>query len=80
GIGSLPRLKLGPQIERKVFLEAHTYTSREAKADGIVDIVADPSGMMLETIKLAETWKTKAKVGAYGMLHDEMHVETMRKM
>lgn len=78
GMGSLPRLKLGPRIARKVLLEAHKYTGKEAKTDGIVDIVADPGVMLQEAIKLAETWEGKAKMGVYGMLRDELWGEARR--
>lgn len=78
GMGSLPRLKLGPRIARKVLLEAHKYTGKEAKTDGIVDIVADPGVMLQEAIKLAEMWKGKAKMGVYGMLRDELWGEARR--
>ncbi|KAK5065326.1 hypothetical protein LTR84_001164 [Exophiala bonariae] len=72
GIGGLPRLKLGPRIARKVLLEAHKYTGKEAKMDGIVDDVADPSVMLEVAITVAETWKEKARMGVYGILRDEL--------
>lgn len=42
GIGYLPRLKLRPQIARKMLLEAHKWTGKQALEDGIVDKIAEP--------------------------------------
>jgi enoyl-CoA hydratase/carnithine racemase len=72
GIGSLVRLKLGPNVARKVLLEAHKYTGKAAKADGIVDIVAEPQEMLAEAVKLAEKCKGRARMGVYGQLRDEL--------
>lgn len=78
GMGSLVRSKLGPRIARKVLLEGHKYTSLEAKADGIVDITAEPEEMLAEAVRLATTWKGKATMGVYGMLRDELWGEARR--
>lgn len=72
GIGSLVRAKLGPRVARKVLLEGHKYTSQEAAEDGIVDVLAQPSDMLVEAVKLAKSWKSKAKMGVYGMLRNEL--------
>ena len=46
GMGSLLRLKLTPQIARKMLLEAHKWTGKEAFTDGIVDQIARPEEML----------------------------------
>lgn len=63
GIGSLPRLKLRPQIARKMLLEAHRWTAQEALQDGIVDAIAEPDRMLDEALKIAAKWAPKAKMG-----------------
>ncbi|KAJ5132583.1 hypothetical protein N7448_006741 [Penicillium atrosanguineum] len=63
GIGSLPRLKLRPQIARKMLLEAHKWTGKEALEDGIVDAVAEPEKMLDVALDLAAKWAPKAKMG-----------------
>lgn len=49
GIGTLPRLKLRPEVARKMQLEAHKWTGKEALEDRIVDAVAEPE----ETLNVA---------------------------
>lgn len=66
GIGSLPRLKLSPGVARKMLLEAHKWTGKEALADGIVDVVAEPERMFEVAMELAEKWAPKAKMGYVG--------------
>jgi Enoyl-CoA hydratase/carnithine racemase len=63
GIGSLPRLKLRPQIARKMLLEAHKWTGPEALEDGIVDAVAEPEEMLNVALELGAKWAPKAKMG-----------------
>lgn len=63
GIGSLPRLKLRPQIARKMLLEAHRWTAKEALADGVVDAIAGPEQMLDAALELARKWAPKAKMG-----------------
>ncbi|KAK7906286.1 hypothetical protein LTR67_001012 [Exophiala xenobiotica] len=72
GMGSLVRSKLAPKVARKVLLEAHKYTGKTALEDGIVDDVADPDKMFGIALKLAENWKSKAKMGVYGLLRNEL--------
>lgn len=72
GMGSLVSLKLRPQVARKILLEAHKYTSKEAFADGIVDQICPPDTMLEAAINMAEKWKSKAKMGVYGLLRDEL--------
>ena len=72
GMGSLIRSKLSPQVARKVLLQAHKYTGKEALQDGIVDVVAEPEKMLEEAVKLAEQWKEKSRMGVYGLLRDEL--------
>ena len=63
GIGSLPRLKLGPHVARKMLLEAHKWTGKEALDDGIVDAIAEPENMFDVALELARKWAPKAKMG-----------------
>ncbi|KAK2803503.1 putative secondary metabolism biosynthetic enzyme [Emmonsiellopsis sp. PD_5] len=63
GIGSLPRLKLGPRVARKMLLEAHKWTGKEALEDGIVDAIAEPEEMFDVAMELANKWAPKAKMG-----------------
>lgn len=63
GIGTLPRLKLRPQIARKMLLEAHRWTGKEALEDGIVDAVAEPEQMLDVALELAAKWAPKARMG-----------------
>lgn len=79
GIGALPRLKLRPQIARKMLLEAHKWTGKEAYEDGIVDEIADPEEMLDAAIKLAEKWKSKSKMGVYALLRTELWGEALEK-
>lgn len=79
GIGSLPRLKLGPKIARKMLLEAHRWTGKEAYADGIVDAIADPADMLNVAIKIAEEQAPRAKMGVYGLLRSELWGEALEK-
>lgn len=72
GMGSLIRLKLAPKVARKVLLQAHKYTGREAEQDGIVDWAVPPEEMMTKAMQVAEQWKEKAKMGVYGLLRDEL--------
>ncbi|KAK5261486.1 hypothetical protein LTR40_002151 [Exophiala xenobiotica] len=72
GMGSLVRSKLAPKVARKVLLEAHKYTGKTALEDGIVDAVADPDKMFGIALELAGKWKSKAKMGVYGLLRNEL--------
>lgn len=63
GIGLLPRLKLRPQIARKMLLEAHRWTGKEALADGVVDAIAEPERMLDVALQMGERWAPKAKMG-----------------
>ncbi|KAL4803110.1 ClpP/crotonase-like domain-containing protein [Aspergillus unguis] len=63
GIGSLPRLKLRPDIAAKMLLEAHRWTGKEALADGIVHAVAEPEQMLEAALEMGKKWAPKAKMG-----------------
>jgi enoyl-CoA hydratase/carnithine racemase len=78
GMGSLLRLKLAPQIARKMLLEAHKWTGKEALADGIVDQIARPEEMLDVALALANKWAHKAKAGVYGVLRGELYGEASR--
>lgn len=75
GIGTLPRLKLRPQVARKMLLEAHRWTGREALEDGIVDAIAEPEAMLETAMELARRWAPKAKMGVYSVLRNELYGE-----
>ncbi|EKG20814.1 Steadiness box [Macrophomina phaseolina MS6] len=60
GIGALLRTKLAPRTARKMLLEGHKWTGREACEDGIVDAVARPEDMVTEAVRLAEQLAPKA--------------------
>lgn len=72
GIGTLPRLKLRPQIARKMLLEAHRWTGKEALQDGVVDELADPENMLEVALQVAEKWQGKGKMGVYALLRGEL--------
>jgi enoyl-CoA hydratase/carnithine racemase len=72
GIGFLSRLKLHPQIARKMLLEAHKWTGKEALADGIVDEIAEPSEMLDVALKKAKDIQGRAKMGVYSLLRNEL--------
>ena len=79
GIGSLPRLKLRPQIARKMLLEAHRWTGKQALEDGIVDGVAEPDKMLDVAIARAKEIAPKATMGVYGLLRSELWGEALDK-
>ncbi|KAF2095532.1 enoyl-CoA hydratase [Rhizodiscina lignyota] len=72
GMGSLLRAKLAPQVARKVLLEAHKFTGKEAFQDGVVDAIAEPEQMFDVALQYAEKWKSKSKMGVYGVLRNEL--------
>ena len=80
GIGTLPRLKLTPRIARKMLLEAHKWTGKEALEDGVVDAIAGPTmdDMMKVAVQWADKWQGKAKMGVYGTLRNELWGEAGR--
>ncbi|ETN39263.1 uncharacterized protein HMPREF1541_05486 [Cyphellophora europaea CBS 101466] len=80
GIGSLPRLKLGPRIARKMLLEAHKWTGNAALEDGIVDAVAPPDKMLNVAIDLAKQQADRATMGVYGLLRSELWGEALDKI
>ncbi|KAK2735684.1 hypothetical protein FQN55_002046 [Onygenales sp. PD_40] len=77
GMGALLRSKLSPQVARKVLLQAHKFTGKEALKDGIVDEVAAPEEMLEKALEYAEKWKAKAKMGVYGVLRSELYGEAV---
>ena len=72
GMGSLIRAKLAPRVARKVLLQAHRYTGREALEDGIVDEIAEPEAVLDTAVQCAERWKVKSKMGVYALLRNEL--------
>ncbi|KAI1940485.1 hypothetical protein LOZ66_002079 [Ophidiomyces ophidiicola] len=79
GIGSLPRLKLAPRVARKMLLEAHRWTGKEALEDGIVDAIAEPDKMFDVAMELGQKWAPKARMGIYGILRAELWGEALEK-
>lgn len=79
GIGALPRLKLRPQIARKMLLEAHRWTGKQALEDGIVDEVVEPSKMLDRAIEVAKQHAPRATMGVYGLLRNELWGEANEK-
>ncbi|KAF2742567.1 ClpP/crotonase [Sporormia fimetaria CBS 119925] len=80
GIGTLPRLKLHPQVARKMLLEAHKWTGKEALADGIIDEIAEPSEMLDVALKKAREIQGRAKMGVYSLLRNELWGEAAEKL
>lgn len=79
GIGTLPRLKLRPQIARKMLLEAHRWTGKEAFQDGIVDAIAEPDRMLDVAVQLAREHSGRARMGVYGLLRSELWGDALEK-
>ena len=79
GIGALPRLKLQPQIARKMLLEAHRWTGTEALQDGVVDAIAEPEQMFDVAMEMARKWAPKAKMDVYAVLRSELYGEAAAK-
>lgn len=79
GIGSLPRLKLRPQVARKMLLEAHRWTGKQALEDGIVDEIAEPEEMLEKAIELGKRVRGRAKMGVFSLLRNELWGEAGEK-
>jgi Delta3-Delta2-enoyl-CoA isomerase len=79
GIGALPRLKLAPQIARKMLLEAHKWTGEGALKDGIVDEICEPDKMRARAVEFAKTVAPRATMGVYGLLRSELWGEALDK-
>lgn len=61
-----------------MLLQAHRYKAPEALEDGIVDVIAPPDKMFDVAMELAQKWKSKAKMGVYGVLRNELVGEALR--
>lgn len=72
GMGTLIRSKLSSKVARKVLLEAHKYTGREALEDSIVDEISEPERMLDVAVEWAKKRKSKSKMGVYGSLRNEL--------
>ncbi|KAJ9604957.1 hypothetical protein H2200_010346 [Cladophialophora chaetospira] len=79
GIGALAKLKLRPQVARRVLLEAHRFTGVEALEAGIVDEIAPPSEMQAVAIRLARQHAQRARMGVYGLLRNELWGDALEK-
>lgn len=80
GIGSLPRLKLRPQVARKMLLEAHRWTGKEALEDGIADAIAEPSEMLDVALDKAREVQGRSRMGVYALLRNELWGEAAEKL
>ncbi|TKX26156.1 enoyl-CoA hydratase/isomerase-like protein 1 [Elsinoe australis] len=80
GIGALPRLKLGHRVARKMLLEAHRWTGKEAVGDGVVDEVVGLEGLEARALEVARRWAGKGRMGVYGLLRDELVGEAAEKL
>ncbi|KAF2471708.1 ClpP/crotonase [Lindgomyces ingoldianus] len=80
GIGSLPRLKLRPQVARKMLLEAHRWTGIQALQDGIVDAVAEPAEMLEVALEKGRSVQGRSKMGVYSSLRNELWGEATEKL
>ena len=63
GIGTLARVKLRPEVARKMLMETHRWTAKEALVDKVIDAVAGPEEMWDVALELAKKWAPKAKMG-----------------
>lgn len=77
GMGALLRAKLTPQVARRVLLEAHKFTGKEALAAGIVDDVASPEEMLQRAVELAERVKGRSKMGVFPLLRSELYGDAL---
>jgi enoyl-CoA hydratase/carnithine racemase len=73
GIGILPRMKLQPQIARKMLMEGFRWTSGQAFEDGIVDEMAEPDIMLARAITIAEEHAPYSGTGVYALLRSELY-------
>lgn len=78
GIGALPRLKLQPQVARKMLLEAHRWTGEQALKDGIVDEIAEPERMFDVAMAKAKQVAPKSKMGVWSLLRNELYGDAGR--
>jgi enoyl-CoA hydratase/carnithine racemase len=79
GIAALPKAKLAPHVARKLLLQAHKFTGKEALQDGIVDAVAAPDQLFDMASQIAETWAGKAKMDVYGLIRNDLYGEALAK-
>lgn len=78
GIGTLLRLKLQPKVARKMLLQAHRWTGKEALEDGVVDHAVPPDEMFGKAMEVARQWASKAKMGVYSLLRNELYGQAGR--
>lgn len=80
GIGLLPRLKLQPKVARKLLLEAHKFTGKEAYEDGIVDELADPGKMLEVALAKAREVAPRARMGVFSLLRNELYGDAQARL
>ncbi|OAG45258.1 hypothetical protein AYO21_00606 [Fonsecaea monophora] len=80
GIGYLPRLKLAPQVARKMLLEAHRWTADTAVVDGVIDEAVEPDQLLSRAVEKAREIAPRAKMGVYGLLRNELVGEASRQL
>ena len=79
GIGALAKMKLQPQIARRVLLEGHRFTGVEALKAGIVDEIAGPDEMQAVAIRAAQQHAHRATKGVYSLLRNELLGDTLER-
>ncbi|KAJ5212816.1 ClpP/crotonase-like domain-containing protein, partial [Penicillium cinerascens] len=80
GMSVLPKFKQWPQTVRKMLLEGHKFTGKEALEDGVVDFIASPEQLLDVALELANKWAPKARAGVYGLLRSELWGEMNQRM
>lgn len=80
GIGMLPRLKLQPKVARKLLLEAHRFTGKEAFEDGIVDDLAEPEKMLEVALAKGREVAPRARMGVFALLRNELYGDAQAKI
>ncbi|KAI9927266.1 hypothetical protein ASPWEDRAFT_188391 [Aspergillus wentii DTO 134E9] len=79
-MGALQRVKLAPPVARKMLLETHRWTGREALTDGLVDAVAEPGDMHEAALGMGRKWAGKAKSGMYAIFRAELYGEAIEEL
>ncbi|PSR88974.1 hypothetical protein PHLCEN_2v4936 [Hermanssonia centrifuga] len=69
-------------ILRKVALEGHRFTPKEAVQWGLIDHIAsgDTEGVLLKAQEVAEAVSGQAKAGAYGLIRSGLHTDVLEAL
>lgn len=79
GITALLKAKLAPRVSKKLVLEAHRFTGKEAEEDGVVDHTVPKAVLEAAALALADRWKGKAKAGVYHLLRADLMLEPLEQ-